>query len=87
MHLWEGALKEERFLHPGKSPHQNRDQPGLKGHFLSVLYSSLLLSLGGGCSIWFTKPELRQTLTDVQCHCPTLPNLRCKLMVQAGAGK
>ena len=43
LHPWEGALKEERFLHPGKSPHQwgvGRD----RGEFQH---------LRGGCSSWF----------------------------------
>ena len=33
---WEGAVKEERCLHPGKSPHCHGDQPGQSGSFRAL---------------------------------------------------
>ena len=43
---WEGAVKEEKFLHPGKSLQWQRHQPGQDGE---------LWSLGGEHSKWITE--------------------------------
>ena len=43
---WEGAVKEDKFLHPGKSPQWQRHQPGQDGE---------LWCLGGERSKWVTE--------------------------------
>ena len=51
---WEGAVKGESFLHPGKPLHQWEDWPGQKK------------SLRGEYRNWFTEPDWRENCTDGQ---------------------
>ena len=55
LHTWEGAVKEEKVPHPGKSPHLQGDQPG-QGESFRALEESAAASL--------QQPEQRETCTD-----------------------
>ena len=55
LHPWEGAEKEERFLHPGKRPHLWGDQLGQKESFRGSEKSTIN-------SLW--QAEQRETYTD-----------------------
>ena len=73
LHSREGAV-EERFLHPGKSPHGQGDQPGWSGH----------QSLRGECSNQFAGGKMESDLQGSGYHHPTLPSLR---RPSAGVGR
>lgn len=66
--LWEGAVKEDKFLHPGKSPHWQRHQPGQDGE---------LWRLGGERSKWVTEGKADSDCTHGQGYCLGLSILRC----------
>lgn len=68
---WEGAVKGESFLHPGKPLHQWEDWPGQKK------------SLRGEYRNWFTEPDWRENCTDGQCCSPALPSLRLMSTIAA----
>ena len=65
MHLWEGAVKEEKFLHTRKPLHWCKW--GLGG--------GKLLSHGGECSNRVQRAKWRDSRTEDQCR-PALTSLR-----------
>ena len=73
LHPWEGAVKEERFPHTGKSPHWG-DQLGQRGSFRA---------LEKNAAIGLQRAKWRETCTEGQCR-PALPGLRHS---SAGAGE
>ena len=63
-HPREGAVKEERFLHPRKFPHWQGDQLGWRGIF-RALEENTVTSL--------QKAKQRMTFTDGQYYHPCFP--------------
>ena len=72
----EGAMKEERFLHPGRSPHWQGDEPGQRGSFRA---------LEENAATGLQKTKQRVTCTDDWYQGPALPSLRC-LSTGVGGG-
>ena len=73
---WWGAEEEERFLHPGKPPHQWGDQLGHKGNFRGSKEST-------ATSLW--QASQSETYTDGPRHSPARPSLR-HVSATAGGG-
>lgn len=68
-------LCKKKFLHPGKSPHHQEDQPGQRGNF-KALEKSKVISL--------QQPEWRETCKDGQCPALHSPAWDTSLLVQVG---
>ena len=69
-------MKEERFSHPGKSPHCRGDQPGWRGSFRALEEST---------ATGVQKAKWTVMCTEGQHHHPVLPRLR-RLSVSVGGG-
>ena len=67
LHPWDGAVKEERFLYPGKSCHRWGDQPGQRGSFRASEKNT---------ATSLQQSEQRKTCIDSQYHSSALPSLR-----------
>ena len=65
---WEGAVKEETFLHPGKHLHWRGDQLGQKGSFRGSEESAT--------TGWW-QAEQREMGTEDRCHLVAIPSPRC----------
>ena len=67
LHPYEGAGKEEKFLHPGKYPHWQGDQLGQRRIF-GVSEVNTAISL--------FQLKWKQSCLNSQCYCPVLPSLK-----------
>ena len=70
----EGAVKEKRFLLPGKPPLWWGRSAWTEGEFQS---------LGGELRNWSWKAKLRATCREGQYCCPMLPRLRCSSVCES----